>query len=210
VAVGNVSARRRRWFLPESPDVIGLLRRQTAVTIEALDALAAWAAGDRGAAEIVRDAEPRGDAAKRELLNALREAFVLPLEPEDLFTLSRGIDWILDYARDLIEESEAMDRRPDAGLAAMAALLAEAVRHIDEGISHLESDGSAATAAADAAIKVERRLEHAYYSGMGGLLEVADMRERIARRELYRRCARIGELVIDVAERIVYAVVKES
>ena len=30
--------------------------------------------------------------AKRGLLDALRDAFVLPLEPEDLFTLSRGID----------------------------------------------------------------------------------------------------------------------
>ena len=45
---------------------------------------------------------------------------------------------------------------------------------------------------------------------MAKLLEVEEMRERIARRELYRRCARIGEVVIDVAERIVYAVVKES
>ena len=36
------------------------------------------------------------------------------------------------------------------------------------------------------------------------------MRERISRRELYRRCDRLSEAVIEVAERIVYAVVKES
>ena len=54
------------------------------------------------------------------------------------------------------------------------------------------------------------RLEHAYYAGMAALLEVEDMRERIARRELYRRCSRIGETVVDVAERVVYAVVKQS
>ena len=36
------------------------------------------------------------------------------------------------------------------------------------------------------------------------------MRERIARRELYRRCSRIGDMVIDVAERVAYSVVKES
>ena len=116
----EMTARRnRRWFLPETPDAIGLLRRQTAVTLEALEALAAWAEGDDAAAQTVRDAEPRGDAAKRDLLNALREAFILQMEPEDLFTLSRGIDWILDHARDLIEEAQAMDVSPDAGLAAM-------------------------------------------------------------------------------------------
>jgi hypothetical protein len=66
-----------------------------------------------------------------------------------------------------------------------------------------------ATEAADEAIEAERRLEHAYYRGMGALLELEDRNERIARRELYRRCARIGEIVIDVAERVEYAVVKQ-
>jgi hypothetical protein len=49
----------------------------------------------------------------------------------------------------------------------------------------------------------------AYYQGMAALLEVDDMRERISRRELYRRCARIGEGVVDVAERVQYAIVKQ-
>ena len=66
LAAGHMSL--RRWFLPETPDVLGLLRRQVAVTIEGVDAFAAWAAGDATAAEAVRDAEHRGDAAKRELL----------------------------------------------------------------------------------------------------------------------------------------------
>lgn len=201
---------RGRWFLPETPDVLGLLRQQVSVTIEGLNAFAAWAAGDAAAGEAVRDAEHRGDVAKRELLSALRSAFITPLEPEDLFTLSRGIDWILNYVRDLVTESEIMSSPPDPGLAEMAALLAEAVLHIDEAIGLLESDQSGATDAADAAIRTERRLEGTYYRGMASLLEVEDRQQRIARRELYRRCARIGEVVIDVSERIVYAVVKES
>lgn len=192
------------------PDAIGLLRRQTAVTIEALEALTAWAEGDAGAAQTVRDAEPRGDAAKRDLLNALREAFILQMEPEDLFTLSRGIDWILDHAVDLIEEAQAMGLSPDAGLAVMANLLLEATRQIDDAIGGLGSDDDAATAAADDAIKTARRLEHVYYAETAKLLEVKDTRERISHRELYRRCNRMSEVVIDVAERVVYAVVKES
>ena len=52
--------RRRGWFLPEAPDVLGLLRRQVAVTIEAVDAFAAWAAGDVGAARAVLDTKREG------------------------------------------------------------------------------------------------------------------------------------------------------
>jgi uncharacterized protein Yka (UPF0111/DUF47 family) len=202
--------KRGRWFLPETPDVLGLLRGQMAVTNEALSGFAAWAKGDPQAAATVRDAEPRGDEAKRALLESLRDSFVTPIEPEDLFALSRAIDWILNYARDLIEEAEVMKAEPDSAIAEMADLLRDAGGHLEAAIRWLGEDGVAATAEADAAIKAERRLEHVYYTGMARLLEVDERHERISHRELYRRCARIGEIVIDVAERTVYAVVKES
>jgi uncharacterized protein len=201
---------RKRWLLPETPDVLGLLRAQVAVTIEGLDAFAAWAGGDTAAAEIVRDAEHRGDTAKRELLGALRAAFVTALEPEDVFALSRGIDRILEQTRDLVTEAEVMVCAPDAVLAEMAGLLGEAVRDIDRALAHLSSDEDAATEAADAAIGTERQLESVYYKGMGAVLSVEPRSERIALRELYRNCARIGRMVIDVAERVVYAVVKQN
>jgi uncharacterized protein Yka (UPF0111/DUF47 family) len=205
-----VGVTRRRWFLPETPDVLGLLRRQLEVTMEGLDALGAWAAGDLAAAEGVRDAERRGDVAKRELLSALRDAFVTPMEPEDVFALSRGIDRLLNYARDLVNESEAMACPPDARIAEIAALIGRALRKIDTAVASLGSDVDAATEAADAAIVEERRLEQVYYEGMAALLEVEDRNERIARRELYRSCSKLGETVVDIAERVVYAVMKQS
>ena len=139
VAAGDVT--RKRWFLPETPDVLGMLRRQMAVTIDGVDAFARWAGGDAAAAQAVRDAEQQGDVAKRDLLSALREAFVTPIEPEDLFALSRGIDRILDYVADLVKESEAMASPPDEGIATMAGLLGDALRHLDEALSKLGTDG---------------------------------------------------------------------
>jgi uncharacterized protein Yka (UPF0111/DUF47 family) len=208
LASGDVT--RKRWFLPETPDVLGMLRRQLAVTIEGVDAFARWAGGDAAAAQGVRDAERQGDIARRDLLSALREAFVTPIEPEDLFALSRGIDRILNYVADLVKESEAMASPPDEGIATMAGRLGDAVRHLDDALSRLGTDGDQATASADAAIAAQRELQTAYYAGMVALLGVEDRTERITRRELYRRSSRIGETVVDVAERVVYAVVKES
>jgi uncharacterized protein Yka (UPF0111/DUF47 family) len=202
--------KRERWFLPETPDVVGLLRDQVAVTVEGLDAFAAWAAGDAAAADTVRDREHRADRAKREVRLALQAAFVTALEPEDVFALSRGVDWLLNHAKDTINESEDMACPPDEALARMAALLAEALRHIDEAIAQLASKDGDAIVPADAAIKAERRLERAYRAGMAALLESDDLRDVTARRELYRRCSRMGEGAVDVAERVVYAVVKES
>ena len=197
------------WFLPETPDVIGGLRRQVAATVEGMEAFAAWAHGDEGAADRLREARRESDAARRDLVDSLRAAFVTPLEPEDAFTLSRGIDRIIGHALDLVGEAQVMDSPPDSGVGQMADLLAQAVRRISEAIGHLGSDSDAATAAADGALETERVVAKAYYQGMAALLEVDDMRERISRRELYRRCARIGEGVVDVAERVQYAIVKQ-
>src|SRR4029453_17094086 len=135
VAAGDMT--RKRWFLPETPDVLGMLRRQMAVTIDGVDAFVSWADGDAAAAQVVRDAEQQGDVAKRDLLSALREAFVTPIEPEDLFALSRGIDRILNYVADLVKESEAMGSPPDEGIATMAGLLGDALRHLDDALSTL-------------------------------------------------------------------------
>jgi uncharacterized protein len=200
----------RGWLSPEAPDVLGLLRRQVGVTVEAVDAFVAWVAGDASGMRAVLDTESRGEAAKRELLTGLRAAFVTPLEPEDVFALSRGIDRILTYSRDLVKESQAMACPPDGTIGNMARLVGVSLRHIDDAIARLDSDAEGAMVSADAAIATERQLERAYYEGMAGLLDIADRSERIARRELYRRCSRIGETVVEVAERVVYAVVKQS
>jgi len=85
-----------------------------------------------------------------------------------------------------------------------------AVRHLDDALAKLGTDGDGATTSADAAISAQRELETAYYDGMVALLGVGDRTQRIARRELYRRASRIGEPVVNVAERVVYAVVKQS
>jgi uncharacterized protein Yka (UPF0111/DUF47 family) len=201
--------RLRRWFLPDSPDVLALLRDQIAVTIEGMDAFAAWAAGDAGSALIVRDCEHRADEVKRNLRTVLRDAFVTALEPEDVFALSRGVDRLINQSKDLVRESEVMACPPDGAVAEMAKLLAAAVRELDEAVARLGTGPGDAAEAADAAIKLARRLEHAYRAAMGTLVEADDLREVMARRELYRRCSRIGDSVADVGERVVYAVVKE-
>ena len=200
----------RRWFLPDTPDVLGMLRRQLAVTLEGMDALVAWAAGDETAADRVRELEHRADDVKRELQRALVEAFTTPYDPEDLYALGRGIDWILNLAKDAVRESEVMASPPDAAVAEMAGLLRDGVGHLDEAVACLQAHTAGATDAADRALKTERDLERVYRRAMADLLALDDVREVTARRELYRRFSRIGEVLTEVAERVWYAVIKES
>ena len=47
---------RKRWFLPETPDVLGMLRRQMAVTIDGVDAFVRWAGADATLTAATREA----------------------------------------------------------------------------------------------------------------------------------------------------------
>jgi uncharacterized protein Yka (UPF0111/DUF47 family) len=200
----------QRWFLPETPDVIGILGRQLDVTRDAMDALVQWARGDGSKADLIRSLEHRADEHKRALEEALTTAFTTPLEPEDLYTLSRRIDWILNLSKDLVRESEVMDTPPDEALAEMCEALAEAVRLLSEAVVLLGEKDPAAAERANEALKAERRIEKIYREAMGALSQVDDVREVTARRELYRRIARIGQVVVEVGERVWYALIREG
>jgi uncharacterized protein Yka (UPF0111/DUF47 family) len=199
---------RHHWFLPDEPDVLGLLDAQIAQALGGLDALIAWAGGNPTAAARVREAEHEGDVAKEAVMRAASEAFVTPIEPEDLFALAQGIDWLLSRGRDLVNEATAMGVAPDERMEAMVTLLRDSLREIGEALASLPGDPDRATTAANAAIKIERSLEQSYYDGMAALLDNTDQRDRIARRELYRNIARIGDAEVLVAERVIYSVMK--
>ncbi len=201
----------KRWFLPQVSDVLGMLRRQMEITVEGMEALVAWADGDAGAADLLRDFEHQADDCKRELREALTAAFSTPLEPEDIFELSRGLDEILNSAKNTVGEAEVMGTAPDASIAEMSRELADGTRFLAVAFTEIENDGGAiATAAADKAVKSHRHLEHTYRAAMSALIDVEDLHAVTARRELYRRLARTSDELSKVAERVWYSVLKES
>lgn len=200
----------KHWFLPKNPDLLGLLGEQSAITVDGIQALVAWAAADATAGDHVRDFEHQADDKKRQLWRELRDAFSPPIDAEDLFSLSSDLDEVLNAAKNLVREFEVMKLAPDTATHEMTLLLAEATNHLADAFARLGNQEGDATECADAAIKSIRRVEHVYRSAMSALLEVDDLREVTAWREVYRRLSRIGDHIHGVAERVWYAVMKEG
>jgi uncharacterized protein Yka (UPF0111/DUF47 family) len=188
-----------------------MLREQAEVTVEGMDAFVAWATGEQEAAVRLLKLEHRADDCKRELRRALSVSFTTPLEPEDIFELSRGLDRVLNNAKNAVREAEVMQTMPDGSIAEMATELADGVAHLADAFAALDRDGNTlATEAATRAAKTQSRLEHVYRRAMSALVTSDDLREVAAKRELYRRLARTGDDLREVAERIWYAVLKQS
>jgi len=201
-----------RWFLPETPDVVGMLCGQVETTHEALSAFASWARGDAAQADRLRELEHQADDEKRELWRALRSAFVTPLDAEDLFVLSAGLDELVNGVKDTTREAEVMSIAPDDALAEMADLLVQGVEHLRDAFTALNETkrDEVATAAADHAVKCVRQIERVYRRAMPLLFEREDLKEALGRRELYWRLVAVSEQMRAIAERVWYAVVKEA
>jgi uncharacterized protein Yka (UPF0111/DUF47 family) len=203
--------RLRHWFLPEAPDVLGVLNEQIAITVEGMDALVAWAQGDPAAVQRLRTCEHRADDVKREIRDGLTVSFTTPLEPEDIFELSRELDRVLNGAKDTVREAEVMQAAPDAAIARMAAELARGTQHLVDAFAALGRDRHLrATDAASEAARSQSRLEKIYREAMSALVAGDDPRELAAKRELYRRLARMSDELREVAERVWYSVLKEG
>jgi uncharacterized protein len=197
-------------LLPPTPDVLAMLQRQGEVTVAGMELLERWARGEPDIPERIAEAEHHADTLKRELRIALRDAYVTPVEQEDLYMISDRLDAVLTGTRDAVWEAEVMEAAPDSPTQEMASLLLAAVRLVVGSFQHLGTDPKAATLAADEANRTARRVEHVYRGAMSTLIRSDDLREVMTRRELYRRFARLSETLGNVADRVWYAAIKES
>lgn len=195
-------------FLPYSDDVLSMLREQAEITHKGMEALVSWAKGDEESGYEVRALEHVADEKKRELARALVKAFSTPIDSEDIFSLSRDLDWILDLAKDTVREAELLHASPDEDAAEMAQLLADGVGHLVAALMTLR--GEPATSHADEARKCARSIERVYRHAVGKALKEKDVRVMFSKRELYRQFGHIGEYVINVAERVWFVTIKEA
>lgn len=198
----------KHWFLPEVPDLIGMLRRQAQVTTEGLERFEAWSAGDAASQAQIRALEHEADDAKRELRRGLRSAFTTPLDPEDLYELSERLDAVMNAVKNIVREADLIGMAPDADMGTMATELLTAQRHLQAAMAALEADHDRATQESDAAVRACRSIERTYRQAMSKLLIEPDLAEVTGRRELYRRYSRASDAIEAVANRVWYAVVK--
>ena len=201
----------RPWFLPEVPDVLAMLDQQASMSVEYLTTLVAWAAGQPGAGERLRDTEVRCGRCKRALWRALRVAFSTPLDPEDLYSLSFLLDEVLNAGRDLVRDVEVLGLgTADAPGVEMATIVRDSVECLGRAFAAMTTDPDRATELADEARRSVRRCEDVYRVAMRPVLATGDLRHTWATAERYRRFLELAHRVVRVSDRVWYAVVKES
>lgn len=167
------------------------LREQANIVVLGTEALMEYMdQPDKKNAEKVRVLEKEADEVRRILIDELNRTFVTPIDREDLFSLSRAIDDVLDYAFSTTNEMDILAVRPNKFLCTMATMLHHSAEEISLAIDRLEHHPNVAD---DHALRVKalgNQMDTLYAEALAKLFdepsELKDVVDMLKRREIYR------------------------
>lgn len=199
--------------------IVGLVRAQVAVA-RAGAVLALQAAEgriDRAAARTrMGEIEHEGDAARAELVRALRGVLATPIDREDLYRLSRSIDDVLDHLRDYVRESDlfvpdgaATPVVQDDARQALQAIV-EGLDALDAAVAMVLDEPGGVTVAVLAARKACSRVRQHYQAGLAELFSGTFAMDVLRGRELLARLDAVGRRLGEAADALADAMLKRS
>jgi len=134
----------------------------------------------------VQRLEEEADELRANVAKELNNAFVTPIDREDIHALSGSIDDIIDYAKTTVEEMMSFEVLPNSHLQLMAEGLCEAATAICEAVGCMAKNPQKATELVMYAKKRQNYVEHCYREAMVELFKTDNAVTILKTREIYR------------------------
>jgi hypothetical protein len=192
-----------------------LIEQQAEITYHGLQLLEKYlAAPNPDHAEQVSIKEGEADEVRRILIDELNRTFVTPFDREDIFSLSRSIDDVLDYAYTTVNEMVVLNVTPTPYMQRMASLLKDAAYEIYLAVQRLPKHPSVAIDHAQRAKALENRVEAVYREAIADLfVDASDIQHVVSmlkKREVYRHLSNAADRGDEAANVISDIVVKKT
>ena len=156
--------------------------------------------------------EKQADEARRILIDELNKTFVTPFDREDIFTLSRTIDDVLDYAYSTVSEMELFKVKATPYMQRIASLLRDATYELFMAVEMLEEHPKISGDHAQRAKALENRVEDVYREALADLFSDVNDIEHVLTilkmREVYRHLSNAADRGDEAANAIADIVVK--
>jgi predicted phosphate transport protein (TIGR00153 family) len=202
-----------RIFKKRQNVFLKLIHDQASLTLEGLEALKTFMNGrDSVASALLSTKEKEADEARRILIDELNKTFITPFDREDIFSLSRTIDDVLDYAYSTVSEMEIMKVEPTKFMQQMASILRDAAYELLMAVDRLEDHPGVANDHAQRAKALENRVEETYRAALADLFSGAEDIKHVVKmmksREVYRHLSNAADRVDEAANVIGDIIVK--
>jgi hypothetical protein len=196
-------------FQKKKSDFCEMLHAQSQKVLEGLDALYAWSQGGVDTQrEKVKDIERQADELRRIVIEELNQTFVTPFDRDDIFSLSRAIDDVMDYADRTVDEMEIYEVKPNNHVVQMIDILRKAARELNDSIRLIQKYPNIALEHATKAKAAENEMENAYHRALAELFKGTDTVYMLKMREIYRHLSNAADRGDEAANLIGDIVVK--
>jgi len=204
-----------RLFKKRQDNFLRLIIQQAEITLKGMDLLVAYMkTHDPSIAAEITNTEKEADEVRRILIDELNRTFITPIDREDIFTLSRTIDDVLDYAYSTVNEMAILGVKPTSFMVRIASLLRDAAYELHMATIRLREHPAVAADHAQRAKALENRVEDVYREALADLFsgpeDVQHIVQMLKRREVYRHLSNAADRGDQAANVIADIVVKTT
>jgi hypothetical protein len=195
-------------FFPREYDFESMLAHQSDWTVSGVQAFISWLETRplSNPHELDR-IENEVDIMRHDMEDKLIQSFSTPFDRQDIYSISRQMDYILNFSKETAKEMFAFGVQPDTPILAMAKYLLNGTECISRGIKNLNSDKDAVEEEIRHARDAYNLMEELYISGMAELLRTHDAMHALRTREIYHHLRDAGRAMRDTLDILHNAVI---
>jgi len=202
-----------KLFKSRKDNFLELITQQAEITLRGMDLLKAYMQEHTPSiAEEITHAEKEADEVRRILIDELNRTFITPIDREDIFSLSRTIDDVLDYAYSTVNEMAILGVKPTSFMVRIASLLRDAAYELHLATQRIKEHPAVAADHAQRAKALENRVEDVYREALADLFSGPEDMDHIVQmlkqREVYRHLSNAADRGDQAANVIADIVVK--
>ncbi|MBN1167304.1 MAG: DUF47 family protein [Methanospirillaceae archaeon] len=180
-------------IFPVRYDFEGMLEQQAAMTLQGITTFYTWM-------QEVPLQEPAGieqqaalvDQMRYDLEEKLMDAFQTPFDRQDLYALSRQMDYILNFSKETAREMYVFGVQPDKATLAMAKALLCGTRHLAQGVRVFPLKTNEVKEIIPQARNYLHQIEDIYIQSMAALFSTDDPMDAMRKREIYHHLRDAG------------------
>ena len=197
-------------IFPNEYDFEGMLAHQAERTLTGVGIFADWL--DKTPLTepvILGQIETEVDEMRYHLEEKLLEAFSTPFDRQDIYHLSRQMDYILNFSRETATEMFAFGVEPDDHIRKMVRGLLYGTEQVSAAVRVMGSDQKQVEQAIREARKAMRAIEADYITGMQDLFSTGDPMTALRKREIYhhiRDAGRALRATVDILHKAVVGI----
>jgi predicted phosphate transport protein (TIGR00153 family) len=199
-------------FLPAREDrFLSLLDRHVGILTHVSGAFRSYVnEGAPSLSDDIDQLEKEADDCLTELTTALRDAFVTPIDRQDIYNLGEAIDDMIDYFNNASREISLFKVSTTDQMRAIAGILDDSAGLIAAAVRCLKSDPPKAWERAREAQHCENLVEDRYRQALAELFDGNDMHQIFKLREVYRHLSNCADRADAIGRLIGKIVIKAS